>query len=134
MHGFGFKVGAIAASVSHDAHNIIATGTEDEEILAAIDAVIRAQGGMAAVNGTEVTVLPLDCAGLMSTLPASEVVTRLNALREATGKMGGIAEPFMYLSFLALTVIPALRITDRGLFDAVAFRDIPVFGDGTPSA
>ncbi len=134
VHGFGFKVGAIAASVSHDAHNIIATGTEDEEILAAIDAVIRAQGGMAAVNGTEVTVLPLDCAGLMSTLPASEVVTRLNALREATGKMGGIAEPFMYLSFLALTVIPALRITDRGLFDAVAFRDIPVFGDGTPSA
>ena len=77
---------------------------------------------MAAVNGPEAIVLPLDCAGLMSTLPAREVVARLDALREATGKMGGIAEPFMYLSFLALTVIPALRITDRGLFDGV---DVP---------
>jgi adenine deaminase len=132
VHGFGFKEGAIAASISHDAHNIIATGAGDEEILAAIDAVIRAQGGMAAANGPAVTVLPLDCAGLMSTLSAREVVTRLDALREATGKMGGIAEPFMYLSFLALTVIPALRITDRGLFDGVAFRDVPVFGDHGP--
>jgi len=133
VHGFGFNEGAIAASVSHDAHNIIATGARDEEILAAIDAVIRAHGGMAAVNGPEVTVLPLDCAGLMSTLPAREVVSRLDALREATGKMGGIAEPFMYLSFLALTVIPALRVTDRGLFDGVAFRDVPVFGKEEPS-
>ncbi|MGA2162288.1 MAG: adenine deaminase [Methanoregula sp.] len=130
VHGFGFKRGAIAGSVSHDAHNIIATGAGDAEILAAINAVIQAHGGMAAVNGPEVTVLPLDCAGLMSTLPAHDIVARLDALREATKKMGGIAEPFMYLSFLALTVIPALRITDRGLFDAVAFRDVPVFGDG----
>jgi adenine deaminase len=129
VHGFGFQEGAIATSVSHDAHNIIATGTEDTEILSAIDAVIRARGGMAAVNGHEVTVLPLDCAGLMSTLPAGKVVAQLDALREETAKMGGIAEPFMYLSFLALTVIPALRITDRGLFDGVAFRDVPVFGD-----
>jgi len=127
VHGFGFKEGAIAASVSHDAHNIIATGAGDEEILAAIDAVIRTQGGMAAVNGQKVTVLPLDCAGLMSTLPAREVVARLDALREETDTMGGIAEPFMYLSFLTLTVVPALRITDRGLFDGVAFRDVPVF-------
>jgi len=128
VHGFGFKKGAIATSVSHDAHNIIATGAGDEEILAAIDAVIRARGGMAAVNGTDITVLPLDCAGLMSTLPAREVIARLDALQEVTGTMGGIAEPFMHLSFLALTVIPALRITDRGLFDGVAFRDVPVFG------
>jgi adenine deaminase len=127
VHGFGMKEGAIAASVSHDAHNIIATGAGDAEILAAITEVIRVKGGMAAVNGPEVTVLPLDCAGLMSTLPARDVVARLDALREATGKTGGIAEPFMYLSFLALTVIPALRITDHGLFDGVAFRDVPVF-------
>jgi adenine deaminase len=127
VHGFGFKEGAIAASVSHDAHNIIATGAGDTEILTAIAEVIRVNGGMAAVNGPEVTVLPLDCAGLMSTLPARDVVARLDALREATGKMGGIAEPFMYLSFLALSVIPELRITDHGLFDAVAFRDVPVF-------
>ena len=127
VHGFGLAAGAIAASVSHDAHNIIAAGAGDDAILAAVDAVIRAGGGMAAVQGPEIMVLPLDCAGLMSTLPASGVVTKLDALRAATVKMGGIADPFMYLSFLALTVIPALRITDRGLFDSVAFRDVTVF-------
>ena len=74
--------------------------------------VIRVNGGMAAVNGPEITVLPLDCAGLMSTLSARDVVARLDALRGATGKMGGIAEPLMYLSFLALTVIPGA--TDHG--------------------
>ncbi|HNX17671.1 MAG TPA: adenine deaminase [Methanoregula sp.] len=127
VHGFGFTQGAIAASVSHDAHNIIATGAGDDEILAAIDAVIRAGGGMAAVYYDKVIVLPLDCAGLMSTLPSGEVVARLDALSEITEKMGGIPEPFMYLSFLALTVIPALRITDRGIFDGVSFRDVPLF-------
>jgi len=127
VHGFEFKRGAIAASVSHDAHNIVATGTSDTAILAAIETVIRAGGGMAAVNGHEVTVLPLDCAGLMSSLPASEVTAKLDALGKATTEMGGITDPFMYLSFLAITVIPALRITDRGLFDGVAFRDVPVF-------
>jgi adenine deaminase len=127
VHGFGFKNGAVAASVSHDAHNIIATGAGDNEILAAIGAVIRSGGGMAAVDGEKVSVLPLDCAGLMSTLPAGEVVRRLDALHDITLGMGGIAEPFMYLSFLALTVIPALRITDRGVFDGIGFQDVPVF-------
>jgi adenine deaminase len=129
VHGFGFKKGAIAASVSHDAHNIVATGAGDDEILAAIGAVIRSDGGMAAADGERISVLPLDCAGLMSTLPAGEVVRRLDTLRVITSGMGGIAEPFMYLSFLALTVIPALRITDRGLFDGVGFKDVPVFLD-----
>ena len=63
----------------------------------------------------------------MSTLPYQEVVDRLHALHEVTKKMGGIENPFMYLSFLALTVIPALRVTDRGVFDGVAFRDVPLF-------
>jgi len=127
VHGFGFRDGAIAGSVSHDAHNIIAVGTSDALIHRAIESVIRAQGGMAAVRGNEETVLPLDCAGLMSTLPYPDVVDRLHALHEVTGKMGGIENPFMYLSFLALTVIPSLRVTDRGVFDGVAFRDVPLF-------
>jgi adenine deaminase len=127
VHGFRFTHGAIATSVSHDAHNIIATGVGDDSLLEAIDAVIRSGGGMAAACGPEAVVLPLDCAGLMSSLPAGEVVGRLDALREATGRMGGVPEPFMHLSFLALTVIPALRVTDRGLFDGVAFRDVPIF-------
>ena len=127
VHGFGFSGGAIASSVSHDTHNIIAAGTSDPEILWAIDEVIKARGAMVAVKGNTRTILPLDCAGLMSTLPYPQVAERLADLHRTTGLMGEISDPFMYLSFLALTVIPSLRITDRGLFDGVAFRDVPLF-------
>lgn len=127
VHGFGFMHGAIASSVSHDAHNIIAVGCSDPEILAAMGAVTGAQGGMAAVDAGEVTLLPLDYAGLMSTLPYDNVVARLEKLHAVTRQMGGIADPFMYLSFLALTVVPSLRITDRGVFDCTAFHDVPLF-------
>ena len=127
VHGFGFSSGAIASSVSHDTHNLIAVGASDPEILWAIDEVIKARGAMVAVKGNTRTILPLGCAGLMSTLPYPQVVARLADLHRTTGLMGGIADPFMYLSFLALTVIPSLRITDRGLFDGVAFRDVPLF-------
>lgn len=127
VHGFGFSGGAIASSVSHDAHNIVAVGTSDSDILWAIDEVIKARGAMVAVRGNTRTILPLDCAGLMSTLPYQQVAARLADLHTTTGLMGGITDPFMYLSFLALTVIPSLRITDRGLFDGIAFRDVPLF-------
>jgi adenine deaminase len=127
VHGFGFSGGAIASSVSHDTHNIVAVGTSDPEILWAIDEVIKARGAMVAVRGNTRTILPLDCAGLMSTQPYPQVAARLAELGRTTGLMGGIPDPFMYLSFLALTVIPSLRITDRGLFDGVAFRDVPLF-------
>jgi adenine deaminase len=82
---------------------------------------------MAAVAGTQHASLPLDCGGLMSTLRYPLVVKRLKALHAVTRKMGGIDDPFMYLSFLSLTDIPALRITDRGVFDAGEFRDVPLF-------
>jgi adenine deaminase len=127
VHGFNFQNGAIACSISHDAHNIVATGTSDAAILQAMCEVIRSQGGMVAISGTEMTLLPLDCAGLMSTLPYRDVVKRLKALHKTTDTIGGIDNPFMYLSFLALTVIPALRVTDRGVFDGIAFRDVPLF-------
>ena len=127
IHGFGISGGAIASSVSHDTHNIVAIGTTDPEILWAIDEVIKARGAMVAVKGNTRTILPLDCAGLMSTLPYPQVAARLADLHRTTGLMGGIPDPFMYLSFLALTVIPSLRITDRGLFDADEFRDVPLF-------
>lgn len=127
VHGFNFRDGAIACSISHDAHNIVATGTSDAAILQAVREVIRSQGGMVAVCGEEMTLLPLDCAGLMSTIPYPEVVERLKALHKTTDRIGGIDNPFMYLSFLALTVIPALRVTDRGVFDGIAFRDVPLF-------
>jgi adenine deaminase len=127
VHGFGFNGGAIASSVSHDTHNIVAAGTSDSEILWAIDEVIKARGAMVAVRGNTRTILPLDCAGLMSTLPYPQVAARLSDLHRTTGLMGGIPDPFMYLSFLGLTVIPSLRITDRGLFDADECRDVPLF-------
>ena len=127
VHGFGFECGAIAGSISHDAHNVVAVGTSDGEILSAIGEVIRSGGAMAAVIGQERAVLPLACAGLMSTLPYPIVAGRLEEMAGVTGRMGGIKDPFMYLSFLALTVIPALRITDRGIFDTGLFRDVPLF-------
>ncbi|MFA6225505.1 MAG: adenine deaminase C-terminal domain-containing protein [Methanoregula sp.] len=127
VRGFKFTTGAIASSVAHDAHNVIAVGTRDDAILRAIAAVIRMQSGMAAVLGDRETSLPLDCGGLMSTLPYPKVAARLQELHIITEKMGGIEDSFMYLSFLSLTVIPLLRITERGVFDAGEFRDVPLF-------
>ncbi len=127
VQGFGFKKGAIASSVAHDTHNLIAAGTSDHEILKAIGVVIQMQGGMAAVAGDKEVSLPLDCGGLMSSLPYPDVAARLQELQAFTRMMGGIDDPFMYLSFLSLTVIPSLRITDRGVFDAAEFRDVPLF-------
>jgi adenine deaminase len=128
VQGFGFRKGAIASSVAHDAHNLVAVGTSDNEILRAIGAVIRMQGGMAAVIGKQEDCLPLDCGGLMSSLPFPIVAAQLQKLHAFTRAMGGIEDPFMYLSFLSLTVIPSLRVTDRGVFDASEFRDVPLFG------
>jgi adenine deaminase len=127
VQGFGFKKGAIASSVAHDAHNLIAAGTSDHEIMRAIEVVIQMQGGMAAVAGDQEVSLPLDCGGLMSSLPYPDVAARLHELQSFTRAMGGIDDPFMYLSFLSLTVIPELRITDRGVFDTAEFRDVPLF-------
>ncbi len=127
VRGLGLKRGAIASSVAHDSHNIVAAGADDGSILAAIEAVAGANGGMAAVEGDDVAILPLESGGLMSTLPYDEVASRLSVLEARTRSMGSIEHPFMYLSFLSLTVIPELRITDRGLFDGNTFCDVPLF-------
>jgi adenine deaminase len=127
VHGFSLKQGAIASSISHDAHNIIAVGTRDEEIQCAIEEVITLRGAMVAVLEGKPAVLPLDSYGLMSTLPYPEVVRRLKDLHAITKRMGSIDDPFMYLSFLALTVVPSLRITDRGIFDVRKSVYLPLF-------
>lgn len=129
VHGFSLDHGAIAGSVSHDAHNIIAVGTSDIELHNAIAAVIRHKGGLVAVSGNEVTVLPLENAGLMSVRPYEEVVEKLKKLHSATRDMGGIQDPFMYLSFLCLSVIPELRLTLNGLFSVGEFKNVPLFVD-----
>jgi adenine deaminase len=127
VHGFGMHTGAIAGSVSHDAHNLVAVGADDESIRKALSSVIRRGGGLSASDGKTTTVLPLECAGLMSLLSAEDVACRLDALHERAEMLGAIPGSFMYLSFLCLTVIPHLRITERGLFDAREFRDVPLF-------
>jgi adenine deaminase len=127
VHGFSFEQGAIASSVSHDAHNIIAVGTSDKEIRRAIEAVVLSKGAMVAVTKETVTILPLACGGLMSTLPYPEVIERLGNLNRVTNTLGGIDNPFMYLSFLALPVIPSLRITEHGMFDVLENTRVPIF-------
>ncbi len=129
VRGFGLKEGALASTVAHDSHNLIAVGADDGEILAAARAVEEMGGGQAVVRGGEVIArLPLPVAGLMSDLPLEEVAARVRGLKEAAASLGcSVAEPFMALSFLALPVIPELKMTDRGLFDVASFSHVPLF-------
>ncbi len=121
--GMGLKKGAIASSVAHDSHNIIAVGADDDSILEAINLVIREKGGLSCVTPAESAVLALPVAGLMSTDDGYDVAasyTELDRLAKSLGSQ--LAAPFMTLSFMALLVIPALKLSDRGLFDGSGFR------------
>ena len=118
--GYGLKSGAIATSVAHDSHNLIVIGTNDEDIAAAAAAVREMRGGLVAVeNGRVLESLPLPIAGLMSPLPAEEVIQRMKALKEAAKALGvsGDIDPFMTLAFVSLPVIPTLRLNGKGLIN-----------------
>jgi adenine deaminase len=119
VHGLGLQRGAIASTVAHDAHNIIVAGTNDDDILAAARAVAETGGGFAVVeDGRTLASLALPVAGLMSQLSLPEVVNALDDLEAAAHRLGvTIPSPFMTLSFLALSVIPDLKLTDQGLVD-----------------
>jgi len=123
IRGFGLQRGAFASSVAHDSHNLIIVGTNDADMATAVRAVADMEGGFVAVAGEKVLAqLALPIAGLMSNRPIDEVVARLSALQEALRSMGcQLENPFMALSFLALPVIPELKLTDRGLFDVLKF-------------
>lgn len=128
IRGFGVKHGAIASSVAHDCHNIVAVGADDESLAAAINAVIEKKGGISAVHGNEAAVLPLPVAGIMSAGDGYEVARHYQALDQLAKSMGStLAAPFMTLSFMALLVIPKLKLSDRGLFDGDRFSFVPVF-------
>lgn len=123
IKNFGLKRGAIAGSVAHDSHNIVAVGTNDEDLCAAINLVIDAKGGVSLADGDERNVLPLPVAGIMTDAEAYEVAeayARIDAQAKALGSP--LAAPYMTLSFMALLVIPHLKMSDLGLFDADAFR------------
>ena len=123
IKNFGFTHGAIASTVAHDSHNIIAVGVDDESITTAINSVIQEKGGVSCVNKTETKILPLPVAGLMSTADPYEVAeqyTIIDAMSKALGSQLG--SPFMTLSFMALLVIPHLKLSDQGLFDGDQFK------------
>jgi adenine deaminase len=129
VRGFGLKRGAIASSVAHDSHNIIIVGTNDSDMMAALEHMVEMRGGLVAVeNGKVKARLPLPIAGLMSDRPIEEVGEDLRSLLRATAEMGAsLPDPFMMMSFLALPVIPALKLTDMGLVDVTQFRFVPLF-------
>lgn len=126
VRGFGLAHGAIAGSVAHDAHQVVAVGADPEAMVAAIGAVVESRGGLAAVGLGETTLLPLPVAGLMSDRPYGEVVHGLDRLGAHAARLGAVPDAFMHLSFLALTVIPERRLTERGVFDHSVFSDVPL--------
>lgn len=120
---FGLKRGAIAGSVAHDSHNIVAVGTNDADLCAAINLVIEARGGVSLADGGTKHILPLPVAGIMTDADAYTVAqdyARIDAAAKALGST--LAAPYMTLSFMALLVIPHLKMSDLGLFDGDAFR------------
>ena len=132
IRGFGLERGALASSVAHDSHNIIAVGTSDDALCRAVNRIIAHRGGIGAVDEEEALTLPLPIAGLISDQPYDEVARRyirLNAF--AQQRLGSAMDaPFMTLSFMALLVIPQLKLSDKGLFDGEAFQFVDLFVNG----
>lgn len=125
VQGLGLQRGAIASSVAHDSHNLVAAGMNDMDMLTAAKHILSIGGGLVVVNDEQVTAsLPLPIAGLMSDQSIKLVISNLNAVNEACRKLGNnvIKDPFMLLSFMSLPVIPSLKLTDKGLVDVDKFE------------
>jgi adenine deaminase len=128
ISNFGLKKGAIASSVAHDSHNIVAVGVEDMDISRAVNLIIRSQGGISGVCGDEEKLLPLPVAGIMSGLSYEEAARRYRELDAFAKQLGSrLTAPFMTLSFMALLVIPELKMSDKGLFDVERFGFVDLF-------
>ena len=128
IKGFGLKKGAFAGSVAHDSHNIICVGTNDYDITKAINEIIRLKGGLAVVNGSIVESLQLPVAGIMSDKPLEDTARDYEHLSARVKEMGcTMSAPFMTLSFMALLVIPELKLSDKGLFNGKEFNLVPLF-------
>jgi adenine deaminase len=128
IRNFGLKRGAIATSVAHDSHNLIAVGVSDEDIIRAVNLVIQNKGGLAVVCSSLQESLPLPVAGIMSDRDGFEVAERYLQLDRLAKELGStLHAPFMTLSFMALLVIPELKLSDRGLFDGKRFEFMKLF-------
>ena len=123
IKNFGLKHGALASTVAHDCHNIIAVGVDDESMWAAVNALIDCKGGIAVATNHHVATMALPIAGLMATGSAHHVATQYTAIDKKAKLLGTtLHAPFMTLSFMGLLVIPALKLSDLGLFDGSEFK------------
>jgi adenine deaminase len=131
VRGFGLRRGAVATTFSHDAHNLVVVGMSDGEMLRAIERLAEIGGGLVVVDGAEIAAeLPLPIAGLLSDRPLAEVIAGSEAVVAAVHALGSEVEsPFQSLAFLALSVIPSLKITDHGLVDVDRFELVPLRAD-----
>jgi adenine deaminase len=128
IRGFGLKKGAIASTIAHDSHNIIAVGTSDQQIADAINLLIREKGGISLTSEEESVVLPLPVAGLMSNKNGFEIASLYENIDKKAKKLGStLHAPYMTLSFMALLVIPSLKLSDKGLFDNEKFELTSLF-------
>ena len=128
IKNFNIKDGAIASSVAHDSHNIVSLGTSDEYIARAINQVIAEKGGVAVVNSRAEHTLPLPVAGLMSVCDGYKVANYYRKILDEVHTMGStLRAPFMTMSFMALLVIPELKLSDKGLFDGKSFAFTELF-------
>ena len=127
INHFGLKRGALATSVAHDSHNIVAVGCTDEDIARAVNLLVYTKGGMVACSETEFALLPLPLAGLMSLEPVERVAADYERADQLAHEFGcTLYSPFMTLSFMALLVIPELKLSDKGLFDGAQFCFTPL--------
>jgi adenine deaminase len=123
IKNFGLKEGAIASCIAHDSHNIVAVGVDDESLAQAINLIIESKGGISVAHQYGKVVLPLPVAGIMSNKSVDEVAAGYQSLHYKAKELGcKLDAPFMSLSFMALLVIPALKLSDKGLFDGLSFR------------
>jgi len=129
IKGFGLKKGAIASSIGHDSHNIIVTGVDDRDIFKAVTTINKMGGGIAVVNdGQVIECLKLPIAGLMSNKSLEKISQKTKSLIESARELGvKLEDPLMTLSFMALPVIPRLKLTDQGLVDVEKFRHVDLF-------
>ena len=130
IRNFGLKRGAIASTVAHDSHNIIAVGVKDEDIARAVNTLVDSCGGICCIDGENIYHLPLPVAGLMSVSDGFEIAAKYEQLDQKARALGShLNAPFMTLSFMALLVIPELKLSDRGLFDGTSFNFTSLFLD-----
>lgn len=128
IKNFGLKDGAIASCVAHDCHNIVVVGTNDNDICKAVNAIIKAKGGISLATKTEEMVLELPIAGIMTNLPAEQIAESYIKLDRRSKELGSkLRAPYMSLSFMALLVIPELKLSDKGLFNGKSFEFTDVF-------